>query len=171
MLGITVQQLSEGDKGIYETAEKMVEMIRTESTTYYVRQWAEVIIQDVPERDKWGEVKALYNFVKEHIRYTRDMIEMEYIQGPTYLLSKIGSGETALGDCDDSTVLLLSLLRTIGFMVRVKLTGYAPSEEFTHVYGEVLIDEHGWVPVDTIVERFTVGDEAPNPIRVKLYEV
>lgn len=170
-MNITVQQLAGGDAGIYQTAEHMVNLVRQYGNVFYVRQWAERIIESVDARDKMGEVKALYNFVKNNIRYTRDMIDMEYIQEPEYILDKIERGETVMGDCDDSTVLLLSLLRSVGFMTQMKLTGYGPSDEYTHVYGEVYMDGRGWVPVDTIVQKFTVGDEAPNPSRVKLYPV
>lgn len=167
---IQVEMLPDGDAGIYRTAEHLVDVIRNESVTFFVRQCAESIIRDVSQRDKVGEVRAMFNFVKDNIRYTNDMIDMEYIQSPTYILNKIVNGETVMGDCDDSVALLLSLLRAIGFMVRVKITGYPPSDQFSHVYGEVLVYGQ-WVPVDTIVPSFTIGDEAPNPNRVKLYEV
>lgn len=168
-MNITVQQLAGGDEGIYQTADHLVNLIRKYGNDFYVRQWAERILEPVDERDKMGEVRALFRFVKENIRYTRDMIDMEYVQEPGFILEKLERGETVRGDCDDSVVLLLSLLRSVGFMTQVKLTGYA-STDYTHVYGEVFIDQE-WVPVDTIVKNFAVGDEAPNPTRVKLYPV
>jgi len=167
---IQVEQLPDGDAAIYRTAEHMVKLIRAESNTYFVRQCAESVILGVEARDKMGEVKAAFAFVKDNIRYTGDMIGMEYIQTPTYILTMLMNNQTVMGDCDDSTTLLLSLLRSLGFMVRVKITGYNGSDEFTHVYGEVWI-ENRWVPVDTIVPDFSVGDEALHISRSRVYEV
>jgi hypothetical protein len=167
---IVLEQLPEGDAGIFRTAEHLVDLIRSESNSFFVRQCAQSIIRGVQERDKKGEVKACFNFVKENVRYTNDMIGMEYIQSPTYILGQLLAGKMVMGDCDDSVCLLLSLLRSIGYLVRVKITGYADSQEFTHVYGEVLLNDI-WVPVDSIVKEHKVGDEAPGIMRVRIYEV
>lgn len=98
-MNITVQQLAGGDQGIYQTADHLVNLIRQYGNNFYVRKWAERIIEQVSERDKMGEVRALFRFVKEHIRYTRDMIDMEYVQEPGYVLEQIEAGNTVMGDC------------------------------------------------------------------------
>lgn len=63
-------------------------------------------------------------------------------------------------NCDDYTVLLLSLLKSIGYPVKLRATSYIPSKKLSHVYGMVRIYGE-WFPIDGIKGNGYVGWEAP----------
>jgi transglutaminase-like putative cysteine protease len=72
--------------------------------------------------------KALYYFVRNNLNYVRDPTAFEYVKTPLENLNNLG------GDCDDASVLLASLLGSIG--VRTRLV-FIPG----HVYVEAFIPE------------------------------
>lgn len=85
-------------------------------------QWA------VKERDWEGEVSAFYHEVRRRVRYTRDIHQVELFQKPRRTL------ETRIGDCDDLTILLGSLLQSVGFPCLIRVIGINGSNDYSHVY-------------------------------------
>lgn len=140
------------------TALKMRNIVKESSYNPYVRKWAEIIINDLDDRDEWGEVEAIFYFVRDYIRYVKDPKGMEYIQTPPYMLKTIEMEQKAAGDCDDQTVLTLSLLKSIGYRVAIRVTGYKPGK-YSHVYGLVNI-KNKWIPIDTVRKDKELGWEA-----------
>lgn len=98
----------------------------------------------VPERDWEGEVDAAYNFVRQHVRYTRDIHNVELFQKPDRTL------QLKIGDCDDLTILLGSILGSIGYPLRFRVVGLG-GNSFQHVYLLAGIPPHDvekWKPLD-----------------------
>lgn len=147
------------------TALKMREIIKKASINEYVRKWAERIVEDVEDRDEVGEAEVIFNFVQTNTRYGHDPRGTEYIQTPHYILKQIEVGMKPTNDCDDSTTLSLSLLRSLGFKTKIRVTGYRSDGRFSHVYGLVVINGK-WVPYDCVNKKFKVGWQAPNPKRI-----
>ncbi len=144
------------------TVDKMVEIIRVSAANPYIRKWAEKIIERVPDRNDFMELDAIYRFLQTYTRYTKDMLDFEYIQTPVYVIQQMEIGDIPSLDCDDYTVLSLSLLRSIGYDTSIKVTGYNPSDKrFTHVYGVVWLGERG-VVFDAIHKNKPLGWEPPN---------
>lgn len=112
---------------------------------------------NVQERDWKGEVGAFYKYVRENTRYTRDPHNVELFQRPRRTL------ETRIGDCDDLTILLGSLLQAVGYSVRVRVIGMKGSSVFQHIYllvGLPPTDPEAWIPVDPSMSE-GVGWEYP----------
>jgi hypothetical protein len=166
----TLDGLPDGDAGIYATVKKIKDDIYAAIRDHYVRLWAERVITGVQGHDVWGEVLACHAFVKQNVWYVRDIADIETIKPPATLLREIEYYGHARDDCDGMTALLLSLLKSLGHQVRLKVTSYLPSQEFSHVYGMVWLDNE-WVAVDTIFSDLEVGDEMPNIMRHELIEV
>lgn len=164
-----------GDNAITNTAYKMKDIITNSSKNPYIRQWAQYILGQVEVNNKRGEVEAIHNFVRDHVRYTKDPYGFEYIQTPPVLLEDIrlndsGQGERPVGDCDDMTVLSLSLMKSVGFPVALKIVSYRPDGKFGHVYGLVkLLGE--WVPTDTVRSDKELGWESQGITRVMEVEI
>lgn len=164
-----------GDQAIYNTVDKMKQIISSSSKNPYVREWAKKILSNVQVEDKRGEVEAVHNFVRDNVRYTKDPKGFEYIQTPPVLLEDIRmyeqrKGDRPAGDCDDMAVLSLSLLKSIGFPVAIKVVSFASHKRFGHVYG--LVQIHGeWVPIDTVRPDKYLGWEAEGRTRVMEVEV
>lgn len=83
---------------------------------------------DYSENYRICQAKALFVFVRDKFDYVRDPSSYEYVKTPIESLNNLG------GDCDDASVLLSSLLGSIG--VRTRLV-FVPS----HVYVEAHIEE------------------------------
>ncbi len=160
-----------GEDAVVNTVSKMKKIIN-DSMTPYVRGWAEKILTfyNVAANDKLGEVMAIYNFLRTHLRYTRDPLGLEYVQTPPVLLEMLDRGETPMADCDDYTVLGLSLLKSIGYPTAIKIAGYKPDKKFTHVYGLVNI-KNKWLPFDAIKADRMFGYEHPGATVAREFEM
>jgi transglutaminase-like putative cysteine protease len=125
-------------------------LIRDGAKDFYVRQKAIQIFRRyrVRPKDRTGEIRVLFDWVRRNIRYTRDIFHVELLHGARRVL------ELRAGDCDDVTILLGAMLMATGHPVRLALVGFRPHRphRYSHIYPEVF--ERGrWIPVDVTVER------------------
>lgn len=161
----TEEYIGTGDQAIYNTVTKMKSIISQSSKNPYVREWAGNIISRVEVNDKQGEASAIFDFVRDQVRYTKDPYGFEYIQTPIVLLESIQQGDKPSGDCDDMTCLSLSLLKSVGFLVAIKVVSFKPNKKFGHVYGLVQIGTD-WVPFDCVRPDQDMGWESQGHTRV-----
>lgn len=108
-----------------------------------LRQTAASVVQLCPEKDWRCEAAALQAFVRDSIRYVRDMRDKETLQFPDYTLAHQS------GDCDDKSILLATLAECIGFHTRFCAIGVR-GESFSHVSAQLLIPGVGWTNAETI---------------------
>ena len=108
-----------------------------------VRMLAQNLVLNCQEKDYWGEAEALQQFVRDAIRYTRDMRTSELLQTPDKTL------EFGSGDCDDKAMLYCALAECIGFDTRFCAIA-VDEDNFSHVCAQVLIPRCGWVNAETI---------------------
>lgn len=118
------------------------------------------IVQGVPQKDWLGQVKKIFYFVRDRVRYVLDPNEVETVSTPDYLLANMEAG----GDCDDKSVLLATLLEAVGHPARFKAVGFEGGA-LTHVYVETKIGER-WIPLDT-TETLDAGELMFDPREVK----
>lgn len=100
---------------------------------------------NVEARDWKGEVVAIFEYVRENVRYTRDIHNVELFQRPKRTL------EHRIGDCDDMTILLGSLLMSVGYPIMIRVIGLKNTGTFQHVYLVVGLPPHDpktWMPLD-----------------------
>lgn len=133
-------QLAPGRAGVVQTLHVMRELVRQYKRDAHIRATAAMAVQSIPLKSWRVEAKALFEFVRQHIRYTLDTVGHELIQTPDRLL------DTRAGDCDDMAVLLASLLESIGHPTRFVAIGMQPGE-LTHVFVETKIGDV-WVAAD-----------------------
>lgn len=95
-----------------------------------VRTLALSIVQSLPPRDTLSEAKALFQWVRDRIRFVQDVDNVETVQTTDYTL------HVGQGDCDDKTTLLAALSLSIGLPFRFVVVGNDPSN-FCHVLGQV----------------------------------
>lgn len=123
-----------------------------------VRDWAAHIVQGITQKDEWGEAEAIYHFVQNHSRYVKDPTNVEMLQSPLVAFSYWDKSVMWQGDCDDFTILILSLLSSIGYHVALRAASYNTNGVLGHVYG--LVQLYGeWLPIDGIKEGGYVGWE------------
>lgn len=104
------------------------------STDFLIRDLALSITGGLKQKDYQGEACACLNWVRDRIRYVRDMALAEVLQIPQVTLpaglSGIGRGQ---GDCDDKSILLAAMLASIGHRVRFIAIAFEP-ETYSHVW-------------------------------------
>jgi transglutaminase-like putative cysteine protease len=106
-----------------------------------VVELARSLVRHLPPKDWAGEVEALHRFVRDEVRYVRDVRGVETIAIPEYTVA------TGQGDCDDKGVLLASLLEAIGHPARFTAIGFKPNA-FNHVFVETKIGPQ-WIALET----------------------
>ena len=146
-----------GRRGAIESARLIGQLITEGAKDFCVRQKAIEIYRrcGVRPKDRWGEIQALFEWVRGNIRYTRDIFEVETLHTARRLL------ELRAGDCDDMTILLGAMLKSTGHPVRLCLAGFDRRfpHLYSHIYPEVRIGPH-WVAIDATMHH-PIGWAAP----------
>jgi transglutaminase-like putative cysteine protease len=148
---------------------RIAALLREGAGDFYVRQRAIDILFDrkVRPRDFLGEIKALFEWVQENIRYVKDPVRIELLHTARRLL------ELRAGDCDDMTIILGALLECVGRPVRLVLTGRDGSRprSFSHIFLEVHVLSR-WIPLDpTVPYPMGWSGRAPTRATVRLASV
>lgn len=81
----------------------------------------------IAERDWQAEIAGAYNYVRKHVRYTRDIHGVELFQKADRTL------ELGIGDCDDMAILLGSILGNIGYPLWIRVIA-TDGPAYHHVY-------------------------------------
>jgi transglutaminase-like putative cysteine protease len=147
---IEVMRVPKGSRGTLVTARIIARLIRDGAKDFYVRQKAIEIFRkyNVRPKDRVGEVRALFDWVRRNIRYTRDVFRTELLHSARRML------ELRAGDCDDMSILLGAMLVSTGHPVRLILTGFRPNKPhgYSHIYPEVNI-KGKWIPIDATLDH------------------
>jgi transglutaminase-like putative cysteine protease len=117
-----------------------------------IRQQAIEIIRNVPPKKRGEIAHAVWAWVKANIAYIRDTNGMEQIHYPEQVLKQ------RAGDCDDHSLLLASLLESVGIRTRFKAVGFRPGS-ISHVYTQAHIGPH-WISLET-TEPVSMGWQPP----------
>jgi hypothetical protein len=149
--------------------EKMKQLILLSLRNYSVRLWAEKIVDFSP--DDYSKVESIFSFVVEHSRYVQDPVGLELLKSPEVSLQVIEVGGYPALDCDDATILIGSLIMSVG--IRYALRAVSFNGEFTHVYGLAFVREQGWLPLDFVVAKRggEIGGEPQGVVKIKDMEV
>lgn len=148
--------LPEGDAGTRATLQVMAALVRQYRKTMPIRELALDIVHRVPGHKNFsGEAAAITFWVRDHIRYVRDVNDVETVQTP---LKTLDFGQ---GDCDDQATLMGALLQAVGFRTRFMAVKLSPSGPYVHVLTQAHINGD-WVPLET-TENWAPGSF---PIRI-----
>jgi hypothetical protein len=154
---IYLGHIPKGYAGTEKTVKHILDLIRDGAKDFYVRQKAiDVLLdQDVRPKDYLGEIQTLFEWVQRNIRYTKDPFQVEVLHSARRML------ELRAGDCDDMTILLGAMLKSIGHPVRVVLAGFDRQRPdlFSHIYLEVNYKGR-WIPLDATMP-YPVGWSPP----------
>lgn len=148
-----------GLAGIDITLKYMRKMVNEYKTDITIRELALKLIEHLPQKDFLSELNALFNFVKNSIRYVQDINGVETVQTPLKTL------DYKQGDCDDKALLLAALLESIGHKTRFYAVGFAP-RSISHVLLECFINGE-WIALET-TEPLAMGWTPPN-VKQKRY--
>ena len=163
---VSITAIPRGYVGTLRTVEHVIGLIKGGAKDFFVRQTAIAIVRrrGVRPKDYLGEIKALFEWVQQHVRYTRDPVRVEVLHSARRML------QLRAGDCDDMSIVLGSMLEAIGHSVRLVLTGSNPlrRDKFTHIYIEVFYRGR-WLPLDATMP-YPMGWSPRAPVR-KAFEL
>ena len=155
------RRIPSGLEGARTTAAHIGRLIRDGAGDFYVRQKAiDILIERrVPAKDYLGEIEALFRWVQRHVRYTKDPFRIEVLHSARRML------ELKAGDCDDMTIVLGALIKSVGHPVRIVLTGPDPlrPDLFSHIYLEARHHDQ-WIPLDATMPH-GMGWSPRTPVR------
>lgn len=134
-----------GIAGIRQTLRTMSLLTERGKVTPSIRAKAVELCSGLPPKDYRGEAETLFHFVRDQVRYVRDVSGVETLHDPALILRNLA------GDCDDKSILLASLLGSIGARTMFVACGPLP-EKMVHVYVRVLIRGR-WVGADATEPR------------------
>ncbi len=117
-----------------------------------VRRVALGLVRELPPNADVDEVRELWRFVRDGIRYVRDVRGVDTLQTPSMTL------ELAQGDCDDKSLLLSAMLESIGYATRFAVSATVPRGSYNHVFVEAFVPKLGkWIPLESSVSGFPFG--------------
>jgi hypothetical protein len=159
---VAVFALGDGDIGVEQTVQAMRALIdqgKKDSTVHERAAWI-LTTYHVPAFDFRGEFRAIFHWVRKNIRWTRDPTDKEALHSAAEIL-RLG-----IGDCDDFSILMCSLLGTIGHRTRLVTISNHPEDpmQFSHIYCEVQLDDQ-WIPMDAGRRRPAFGQGPRNYFR------
>lgn len=119
-----------------------------------VKQTADKIVNIACEGSKVCHAKSIFYFVRDNFQYVLDPTTFEYVKDARESLIVQG------GDCDDSSVLLSSLLESIGITTKLVF-------EPGHVYVQAYVPEasrryktkDGWINLDATCKNCEFGQK------------
>lgn len=159
----TTAYLPDDDEGATRaTLNLMCKLAKKGKRNPFVREQALHIISEcqISSKDYRGEAECFFDWVRDNIRYTRDVDNIETLHGAHVLL------ETRQGDCDDMCILLASLLMSVGHKCRFVAVKVEGNPLFSHVYLQTLIGR-SWLSMDA-TENCPIGWESETIVQ-KMY--
>lgn len=132
-----------GVQGVKQTLKIMRQLVRDGKKSLIIRRKAQELTAGLNQKDFLGEIRAIHRFVRDHIRYVKDVNGVETLHTPEKVL------EFGQGDCDDKSVLVAALLESIGHPSRFVAISQSKGN-FCHVYVETRIGRSNkWITVET----------------------
>jgi transglutaminase-like putative cysteine protease len=140
----TLEHFPDGPAGTLAVLKRMRGAVLEAKKHPAIRAQAVAIVQPTPAKNWRAEAAAVQAWVRRHIRYVRDVRDVETLQAPDYTL------RVRAGDCDDHAMLTAALLESIGHPTRFVAIGRAP-RRYSHVFAETLVGDR-WIPLETTID-------------------
>src|SRR5690348_15462021 len=156
-----------GDPGVETTVRYIGRFVQQAVRTPEINRLAIQILQEsgVPEHNPKAEAKAIFNWVRKHIRFVS---ESEETLRPVQEILRVQAG-----DCDDiNGILLPSLLLSVGIPVRLVTVAVEPEspKDFSHIYAEAYLDGQ-WIASDAAPPGARFGRAPENYFRKRIWNI
>ena len=156
---VTTGPLSDGEAGTVVTLKTMAREARRAKLSPPVYTLSRELIADLPPKDWVGEVRVIYEFVRDRIRYVLDPVDVQGVQTPEITL------ELRAGNCAQKVTLLGAMLLSIGHPVQFCAVRVDDSPVYTHVVARTWIGNH-WLWLETTEGPIPMGDGGPDFHRI-----
>lgn len=155
--GMKVEHRRSAEMPIEERVASIQDLVWKGVQDPRMRKLALQVTKHCPERDGLCEARAVYAYVKKHVRYTGDVAPIKMGRnGPVEGVDLFQVGKRTLefggGDCDDQSILVATLLAHNGITPRLRVTASSRNGEDEHIYplaGLPKTAPEKWVALDT----------------------
>ena len=152
------EPLRHGADGNEQTLRYASQWVREDSSDPKLLAFAESLVSNVAADDAAGRVRALFEFVRDRIRYVEDAPGVERIADAWRTIEK------REGDCVDKSILLSSLLGCLGYISLFIVQSWDGdlSNGYDHVHVQVLMPDGSSWELDPTNEHAWFGWQAPD---------
>jgi len=145
--------IPKGRDGAKRTLQLMRDLALEGARSIEIRNLAIRQVSGFQQKDYRGEACSILSFVRDHIRYVRDIHGVEVLQTPSVTL------QIAAGDCDDKSILLAAMLASIGHRTQFIAVSFMPGV-FSHVWVRTNIGGR-WLDLEP-TEPISCGERIPS---------
>lgn len=146
----------------------MRQLARSRAKEPAIRALAMNIIQQagVASHNYRDEALAIGRYIQANMRYLRDIDGVEQLQDPMLMLQSLQKGN-AMGDCDDMSLMIATLLISIGAQPYFRTVRYKGAMgPYNHIYVVCYDNNHKQksqrIVLDAIVKDKPMGYEIPH---------
>lgn len=155
-----------GEEANRSTVDVMKQIVVDRSRHPTVRGLALKIVHPLKSHHYLDEARAIGEFVQKRVRYVRDTLSVEQLHDPIMMIDQIERG-VAQGDCDDMSLLIATLIASIGGVPLFRIVKYRPdAPSFAHIYVVTYTKNGKAKPerlvLDAIVKDKPIGFEVPH---------
>jgi transglutaminase-like putative cysteine protease len=148
-----------GAAGIVQTMGLMRSLTNSAIAHPLIRQHAARATEHVARGNQKDAALAIGEWVRAKVRYVPDPLHNEHLTSPIVMAQAIADGKKVFGDCDDMSMLVAAMAKSIG--MQPTFHGVGRKDRFHHVYTEV-----AGVPIDPTVSMGTKPFDAQRRISV-----
>lgn len=152
-----------------ETFERIIMLVRDSQEnvkyTYGIREWARSIASEYGAQSQDDLIFAIYDWTKRNMVYVNDPAYNELIHSAEVLMRKHYELNDLAGDCDDFSILICSLLLSVGVPCKIrmiKLRQSDGSDQWAHIYPMAMTRSGEWISLDATEKNRALGWEAPH---------
>ena len=146
-----------GDSGVYQTVYMMKELVNANFLHPWIRERAASRI-GLCNREPDCEDMQLLAHVISSMQYVRDPYGVEALHDPVrFVEERLRNGFRPFGDCDDMSIYLATLLKSVGHRPRFRILSRHDDGAFHHI----LVFCHG----KNLDPTMRLGREPKNPTR------
>ncbi|MEM9388852.1 MAG: hypothetical protein AAGA02_00175 [Bacteroidota bacterium] len=102
------------------------------------------------DRDLRMTCKNIWDFVYNHIQYSRDKAGIEQVRRPSRTWADRKHGV----DCDCYSVFISSILTNLGIPHKLRITKYGGKSHFQHIYPIVPLGTNAYITLDCVTDQF-----------------
>ena len=122
-----------GEAGIEDTLRHMERLTMGAITHPLIRKQASQAIRHCGPNDRICQQAALMVWVQQKMRFVRDPHGVEALHDPVMIAAAIEQHKQPYGDCDDFSMYLASLMRSVGLRANFRVVGFNGGK-LSHVY-------------------------------------
>lgn len=151
-----------------QTVAVLAEHVAEAYTHPRIRARVRQLFAGLAPYDEIGEVRAIYDWTTDAIRYQRDPLGTEHVTTPIQLDEEIDAGDAA-EDCESLTSYAAALLAAAGYRPQFEAVGWNPTSRGTmnHLFLSVEMPDGSRVSLDpTAAQRFhgfALGEDLTRP--------